>query len=99
MSDRKIRNKPVALLRHYPVQAAIWRNDAEGRAFHSVSFSRCFKKDGAYKNAESFSGAQLLQLAHLAQQAYDLCRELDQDANEPLQDLSPEFPCENEEGA
>lgn len=99
MSDRKIGKKPVAILRNYPVQAAVWRNEADGRAFHSVSFSRSFKKDGAYMNSESFSGAQLLQLAHIAHQAYDLCRALDQDANEPLQDLSPDFPCEDGEGA
>ncbi|WP_409562679.1 hypothetical protein [Hyphomicrobium sp. MC8b] len=72
---------PVERLRSFPLQAAIWRNETENRVFHSVTFSRSYKEGKEYRNVDSFSGAQLLQLAHLAQQAYDRCDELDNEAN------------------
>jgi hypothetical protein len=66
------KQKPVVKIRCYPVQAAIWRNETSKGAFHTVTFSRTYKNDkGEYHDTDSFSGPQLLQLAHLAAKAYD----------------------------
>lgn len=82
MAKSKSKNEgPVERLRAYPVQAAIWRNEGESRVFHSVTFSRSYKEGDKYRNVDSFSGPQLLQLSHLAAQAYDRCEALDREAN------------------
>jgi len=72
MSNNQTKQAPVAKVRCYPVQAAIWKNETAKGTFHTVTFSRTYKKEnGEYGDTDSFSGAQLLQLAHVAQKAYD----------------------------
>lgn len=69
--------QPVVKLRCYPVQAAIWRNETKNGPFHTVTFSRVYKDDnGDYKDTSSFSGPELLLLAHLAPKAYDRAEKL-----------------------
>lgn len=64
-------NKPVATLTDGALRAAIWRNQGENGATYAVSFSRLYKKaEGELANANSFSGAELLRLSMLAEQAY-----------------------------
>lgn len=64
--------KPVETLRDGNVKAAIWENDSEKGAFHSVSFARSYRdKEGNYADANRFSGADLLKLSRLAEQSYD----------------------------
>ena len=60
-------DKPIETLRFSPVAAAIWKNQtAEGKPFYSVTFSRTYKdKEGKWKDADSFSGSNLLLLAKL----------------------------------
>jgi hypothetical protein len=85
---KKEQNKPrpVEKLRAYPVQAAIWRNESENGVFHSVTFSRVYKDGDDYKDVDSYSGTQLLQLAHLAPKAYDRAEALTRKAREAAND-------------
>lgn len=76
--SKKTKQRPVETLRDSAIKAAIWRNESENGAFHSVTFGRTYTdNDGKAQSAESFSGSQILRLAHLAQKAYDRARELD----------------------
>jgi hypothetical protein len=74
MSD----NKPAAQVRLYPITAAIWKNaTAKGGAFYSVTFSRSYKDaEGKYKEADSYSGSDLLLLAKVADLAHSKVEEL-----------------------
>jgi hypothetical protein len=71
-------NKPVAQVRLYPITAAIWKNaTAKGSAFYSVTFSRSYKDaEGKYKDADSYSGSDLLLLAKVADLAHSKVEEL-----------------------
>jgi hypothetical protein len=82
--------RPVEKLRAYPVQAAIWRNESDNGVFHSVTFSRVYKDgQGEYRDGDSYSGTQLLQLAHLAPKAYDRAEALTRKAREAANDGQP----------
>ncbi len=64
-------NRPALTLTDGPLSATIWRNEKEGGAFYAVTFSRRYKRDdGGYATSQSFSGAELLRLAKLAERAY-----------------------------
>jgi hypothetical protein len=56
-----------------PVKATIWRNPTKrGGVFYSVEFTRTYKDDeGKYHDSPTFTGPELLQVAHLAAKAYD----------------------------
>ncbi|MEQ1934948.1 MAG: hypothetical protein ABL962_13905, partial [Fimbriimonadaceae bacterium] len=62
---------PALTMRDGALTATIWRNEQEQGVFYSVTFSRRYKRsDGNYADANSFSGAELLRLSMLAEQAY-----------------------------
>jgi hypothetical protein len=64
--------KPAATIRDGALKATIWRNTGDKGEFHSVRFTRTWKDEqGHYHDSDSFSGAELLRLAHLATKAYD----------------------------
>jgi hypothetical protein len=68
MSDTK---KPASKVTLFPVTAAVWRNEAKGKAFYSVTFERSYKDDaGNWKSSSSFSESDLLLLAKVADQAH-----------------------------
>jgi hypothetical protein len=72
---------PVETIRDGAIKAAIWRNDSENGVFHGVTFSRTFKNGaGELQDTSSYSGTQLLRLAHLAQKAYDRSAKLTKEA-------------------
>ena len=67
MSDKK----PASKISYYPITAAIWRNDGPKGAFYSVSFERTYKdKDGKYQTSNSFTTADVLLLAKVADLAH-----------------------------
>jgi len=68
--------RPIEKLRSYPLQAAIWKNESDKGVFYSVTFSRSYKDGDEYRDVDSFSGTQLLQLSHLAAKAYERTEEL-----------------------
>ena len=66
-------NKPITL-RDGLLSAKIWRNAAkEGAGYrYSVDLVRSYTDAaGAWHDATSFSGTELLRISRLAQQAYD----------------------------
>ncbi len=72
-------NQPTETLRDGSLKATIWKNEGEKGAFFSVNLTRTYKDDaGNYHDSDSFSGTELLRIAHLATRAYDLVSELRQ---------------------
>lgn len=65
-------SKPVARVKIYPVEAAIWKNDGgKGDAFYSVTFQRSYKDDaGEYQNTQGFNASDLLIVAKVADLAH-----------------------------
>ena len=63
--------KPAAKVTLYPISAAIWRNENEGRAFYSATFERSYRDDaGNWKSTSSFNSGDLLLLAKVADLAH-----------------------------
>jgi len=72
-------NKPTETLRDGNLKAVIWKNAGEKGDFYTVSLTRTYKDAaGNYQDADSFSGSELLRIAHLATRAYDRTGELRQ---------------------
>ena len=71
-------NKPADTLRDGLIKAVIWENAKQdtGEIFHSIDLTRSYKKDGQWKETNSFSGAELLRVANLSQRAYNRIQEL-----------------------
>lgn len=70
-------SKPIDTLRDGNLRAAIWKNETEKGPFFSVRITRTWKDEsGNYHDADTFSGTELLRLAHLAAKAYDRTAEL-----------------------
>ncbi len=60
-------NQPTETLRDGSLKATIWKNEGEKGAFFSVTLTRTYKDDaGNYHDSDSFSGSELLRIAHLA---------------------------------
>lgn len=82
-------NKPTATIRDGAIKATIWRNKGEKGDFHSVRFTRTWKDDqGSYHDSDSFTGAELLRVAHVATKAYEQLASLRQTPDG--QDADPE---------
>ena len=65
-------NTPETTLRDGNLKATIWKNVGEKGAFYTVSLTRTYKDEGGdYHDSNSFSGSELLRIAHLAKRAYD----------------------------
>ena len=63
--------KPAAKVTMYPITAAIWRNEKEGRAFYSVTLQRSYRDaENNWKSSDSLNegdlllAAKVLDLAH-----------------------------------
>lgn len=70
-------NKPIDTLRDGSLKATIWKNLGEQGNFFSVTFTRTYKDEGDnFQDSDSFTGTQILQLAHLATRTYDRVSEL-----------------------
>jgi hypothetical protein len=68
MSDT---TKPAAKVTMYPITAAIWRNEKDGRAYYSVTIQRSYKDaDGKWKHSESLNEGDLLQSAKVLDLAH-----------------------------
>ena len=75
-NDKK---KPARTLRDGSIKAVIWRNDSDKGAFYSVNFARSYKDGDDWKETDSFSGSEILRVAHLAHKAYDAIAKLKAD--------------------
>lgn len=69
--------KPIDTLRDGSLKATIWKNSGEKGDFYSVNITRTYKDEADnYHDSDSFTGVQLLRVAHLATRAYDRIGEL-----------------------
>jgi len=72
MTKKTTKQRPVETIRDGALKAAIWKNESENGPFFAVTFSRTYKNgNGELHDTDSYSGAQLLRLARLAEKAYD----------------------------
>ncbi len=77
MSNEK--SKPAETIRDGAIKATIWKNQSEKGVFFSVNFTRTYTDaDGNFHDGDSYTGTQLLQVARLAERAYDRVSELRQ---------------------
>ena len=59
------------------LRTTIWKSFGDNGNFFTVTLTRTYKDDGGdYHGSNSFSGAELLGIAHLAERAYDAVGEL-----------------------
>jgi hypothetical protein len=55
----------------FPISAAIWLKEKDGRSFTSVRFQRSYRDEkGNWQNSDSFGLGDLLLLAKVADQAH-----------------------------
>jgi hypothetical protein len=66
----KTASKPVHKIRSGAIEVAIWRNESEKGPWFSVTMSRSYKKDEAWKQADSYGTDDLLLLAKLLDLAH-----------------------------
>lgn len=65
------KNTPLEVLRDGSLKATIWENEGENGPYFNTTFARTYQAtDGSLKDAQSFSGSELLRVAELARQAY-----------------------------
>lgn len=80
MSDTP-KNPPVETLREGPLKAALWRNESERGAYHSVTLARTYKdRDGQIQDTSSFRAKDMLGLSELARRAHHHTHDLDRTA-------------------
>ncbi|MEM6385294.1 MAG: hypothetical protein AAF718_03560 [Pseudomonadota bacterium] len=75
MSEQK-KNHPIETLRDGNLKAAVFENARENGTQHNVSFARLYQdREGQTREAQSFSGSDLLRLSKLAERSYEAIRE------------------------
>ena len=63
------------------LKAAIWTNESEGGAYHTVSFARLYRtEEGEWRSTGSFRRDDLLLLGKLADRTHDRIFELQAEA-------------------
>ena len=79
-------NQPIDTLRDGRLKATIWKNFGEKGNFYTVTLTRSYQDEAEnWKDSDSFSGSELLRIAHLATRAYDRTSELRQADREAIQ--------------
>ncbi|MDE2972481.1 MAG: hypothetical protein OXU35_09265 [Acidobacteriota bacterium] len=79
MTDTPEKNTPAKELRIGACKAAVWENEADGRSFFSVTFSRLYHTDEGWRSTGSFGLNDLPHLAMLVQRAHQAVEELTPD--------------------
>ena len=78
--DTQDPRRPEDTLREGPLKAAIWRNNGEHGAYHSVTVARTYKdRDGHLQNTQSFRAKDMLGLSELARRAHHTAHDLDRE--------------------
>ena len=74
-------DKPEFTIRDGSVKATTWRNSGESGDYFTTSFTRTYRdeKSGDLRDTNAFSGAELLKVSALAQEAYQQSRALRQE--------------------
>lgn len=79
--DDRTNDRPADTLREGSLKAAIWRNESEKGAYHSVTLARTYKdKNGDLRDTSSFRAKDMLELSELTRRAHHTSRELDREA-------------------
>ncbi len=69
--DTNTPRRPEETLREGPLKAAIWRNEGENGAYHSVTVARTYKdREGNLQDTQSFRPKDMLGLSELARRAH-----------------------------
>ena len=63
MTKESSATKPAHKLRSGAIEVAIWAKSGEKGAFYSVTMSRSYKQGDEWKQADSFSGDDILVLS------------------------------------
>lgn len=77
MTNQAEKKKPAAEIRDGAIKAAIWPNSSEKGVFYSVTITRTYKNGDEFKDANSFSGTDLLKASRILALAYDQVRDLE----------------------
>lgn len=78
--DQNEPRRPEETLREGPLKAAIWRNEGENGAYHSVTVARTYKdREGNLQDIQSFRPKDMLGLSELARRAHHNAHELDRE--------------------
>jgi hypothetical protein len=79
--DKNAPNRPAETLREGSLKAAIWRNESEHGAYHSVTLARTYKdQEGNLHDTPSFRAKDMLGLSELARRAHHHTHDLDREA-------------------
>jgi hypothetical protein len=63
--------QPIAKLSLFPITAAIWLNEKDGKSWYSTKIERRFKDEsGTWRSTDTFSAGDLLLVAKIADQAH-----------------------------
>ena len=63
--------QPIAKLSLYPVTAAIWLNEKDGKSWYSTKIERRYKDEsGTWRSSDTFFTGDLLLVAKIADQAH-----------------------------
>jgi hypothetical protein len=63
--------QPIAKLSLYPVTAAIWLNEKDGKSWYSTKIERRYKDEsGTWRSSDTFFAGDLLLVAKIADQAH-----------------------------
>ncbi|MEL6201924.1 MAG: hypothetical protein AAFR39_06145 [Pseudomonadota bacterium] len=66
-NDTNQPRRPEETVREGPLKAAIWRNESDNGAYHSVTVARTYKdRDGNLQDTQSFRAKDMLGLSELA---------------------------------
>jgi hypothetical protein len=80
-------NKPVSKIGSFPITAAVWRNEKEGRTYYSVTLERSYKDSaGKWRTCSTFNTGDLLLLAKIVDKAHTKICELQAQERDPEQD-------------
>ncbi len=65
-------NKPTVIKAGRGIRAKLWRNKNQNGEWYNITISRLYKdSDDQFQESESFSRDELLQVAFVAQKAFD----------------------------
>ena len=66
------KTQPAAKIRDGAITATLWEKQGEHGIYFNTTISRTYKDGDKFKETNSFSGAELLRVSLIAQQAYTL---------------------------
>lgn len=67
---KQTNNKPVQTFKAWPLSAAIWQQEHDGRKFYNATLERTYKEENAYKSSSSLGKDDLLAASALLKSAW-----------------------------